>query len=108
MFTYLSAIGYVHRLGSLPDPTQCFTVKLALQGYSKLNPSVADLRLPITLPLLEQIVHALSSTVPGDYHRKLMKAMCTMAFFAALQVGEITETDVCISAPWQRTTFQPR
>ena len=90
VFTYLSAISYVHRLGSFPDPTQCSTVKLALQGYSKLNPSVADPRLPITLPLLERIVHDFSSTVSGDYHRKLMKAMCNMAFFAALQVGEIT------------------
>ena len=90
VFTYISSIGYVHRLGSFPDPTQSPTVKLALKGYSKLNPSVADSRLPITLPLLERIVIAFSSTVSGDYHRKLMKAMCAIAFFAALRVGEIT------------------
>ena len=90
MFTYISSISYVHRLGSLPDPTQCSTVKLALKGYSKLNPSVADSRLPITLPLLERIVTAFSSTVSGDYHRKLISAMCTMAFLVALRVGEIT------------------
>ena len=89
VFTYISAIGYVHRLGSFPAPTQSPTVKRALKGYCKLDPSVADLGLPITLPLLERIVNAFSSTVLGDYHRKLMRAMCALAFFAALQVGEI-------------------
>ena len=63
VFTYISAIGYVHRLGSFPHPTQSPTVKLALKGYCKLNPSVADSRFPITLPLLEQIINAFSSTV---------------------------------------------
>ena len=81
VFTYISSISYVHRLGSFPDPTQSSTVKLALKGHSKLNPSVADSRLPITLPLLERIVTAFSSTVSGDYHRKLMSAMYTMRFF---------------------------
>ena len=57
--------------------------------HCKLNPSVADLRLPITLPLLQRIVNAFSSTVLGDYHRKVMKAMCALAFFTALRVGEI-------------------
>ena len=63
---------------------------LDLIGYSKLNPSVADSRLPITLPLLDQIVNAISSATSNDYHRRLMKAMCAIAFFAALRVGEST------------------
>ena len=62
------------------------TIKLALKGYSKLNLSVADSRLPITLLLLEQIVNAFSSTISSDCHRRLMKAMCAIAFFAALPV----------------------
>ena len=62
------------------------TIKLALKGYSKLNLSVADSRLPITLLLLEQIVNAFSSTISSDCHRRLMKAMCAIAFFAALRV----------------------
>lgn len=89
VFTFISAISYVSWLSSFPDPTQCSTIKLALKGYSKLNPIVADSRLPITLPLLERIINAFSNTVSGDYHRKLMEAMCAMAFFAALRVEEI-------------------
>ena len=89
VFTYIS-ISYVHWLGSFSDPIQCSTVKLVLNGYAKLNPSAADPRLPIRLPLLERIINAFSVTISGDYHRKLMKAMCTMAFFVALRVGEIT------------------
>lgn len=88
-FTYVSAIGYAHRLAGLPDPTHCASVRFALKGYSKLNPS-CDNRLPITLPILQQLVSAFDYTISGMYHRKLMQAMCTTAFFGALRVGEIS------------------
>lgn len=88
-FTYISAIGYAHRLAGLVDPTQCSYVKLALKGFAKLNPSV-DKRLPITLPILEQIIQSFIHTISGNYRRKLMGAMCSTAFFAALRVGEMT------------------
>jgi len=88
-FTYISAIGYAHRLAGLVDPTQCSCVKLALKGFAKLNPSF-DKRLPITLPILERLIQSFNHTISDNYRRKLMGAMCSTAFFAALRVGEMT------------------
>lgn len=89
VLTYVSSIGFVHRIASLPDPTKTDMIKLILRGYSKHNKQL-DHRLPITLPILEQIVNAMEHTISSAYQKKLMKAMCTMAFFAALRVGEFT------------------
>ena len=87
--SYISALSYPHRLASLLDPTKSEMIQLALRGYSKLNPS-ADSRLPITLPILEDIILAREHTKSSLYSRKLIQAMYAIAFFAALRVGEIT------------------
>ena len=47
VLTYVSALGYAHRLASLPDPSRSELIQLALRGYSKMNP-ILDSRLPIT------------------------------------------------------------
>ena len=90
VLTYISAIGYVHRLAGCSDPSKSDRVQLILRGYSKIRPANADTRLPITLPLLERIMAALELTQPSRFQRTLAKAMCSLAFFAALRVGEIT------------------
>ena len=89
--TYVSALGYVHRLGSLPDPTKSEMIKCALKGYAKIYPTV-DSRLPITLPILEQVISACEQTLSLCFQRKLIRAMFALAFFAALRVGEMTIT----------------
>ena len=89
--TYVSALGYVHRLASLPDPTKSELIKCALKGYAKINPTL-DNRLPITLPILEQLIHACEQTLSSCFQRKLIRAMFALAFFAALRVGEMTTT----------------
>ena len=77
------------RLASLFDPTMSEMIQLALRGYSKLNPS-ADSRLPIALPILEDIILACEHTKSSLHSRKLIQAMYAIGFFAALRVGEIT------------------
>ena len=37
--SYISALSFPHRLASMPDPTKSEMIKLALRGYSKMNPS---------------------------------------------------------------------
>lgn len=83
------AASYPHWLAGWPDPTKNEMVKLALRGYSKLYPS-QDTRLPITLPILERIITACNQFSSVCYQRKLLQAMFSLAFFAALRVGEIT------------------
>ena len=85
VMSYISALSFPHRLASWPDPTKSELVKLALRGYGKLHPS-QDTRLPITLPILERIVTACNHLSSICYQRKLLKAMYSLAFFAALRV----------------------
>jgi hypothetical protein len=47
--TYVSAIGYSHKLSGLADPTRVFYIIQLLKGYAK-NGARLDSRLPITFP----------------------------------------------------------
>lgn len=87
--SYTSAIGYVHRVSNLTDPTSSVLVQKLLSACLKLKPTV-DPRLPITIIILQQLVLALSTTVSNFAHRKLLRAMFVIAFFGLMRVGEIT------------------
>lgn len=89
--TYVSAIGYSHKLAGLPDPTRVFYIIQILKGYGKRGLRI-DSRLPITLPILNRLITA-SHHIPGsEYQTCEFKAMCSLAFFAFLRIGEITMT----------------
>ena len=87
--TYISAISYVHKLAELADPTDSPLIVQVLKGYRKLAP-VNDVRLPITLPVLRQLISAFDHTISSRYQILLKSAMCAIAFFAFLRIGEIT------------------
>jgi hypothetical protein len=87
--TYVSALGYSHRLIGVPDPTKVFWLKEKLKGYGKLGTRL-DTRMPITLPILRSILRETPTICGSDYRRFLFTAMCTTAFFGFLRVGEIT------------------
>lgn len=89
VLTYISALGFPHRLALLPDPAKADMIQLVLRGYSKLNPS-HDNQLQISLSVLENIISACEHTQSSLYGRKLLQAMFPVAFFATLRVGEIT------------------
>ena len=52
--TYVSALGYVHKLANFPDPTKNFLVQKILAAHSKLY-SAPDVRLPITRGVLQRL-----------------------------------------------------
>lgn len=91
MNTYISAIGYSHKLAGVHDPTKIFYVIQMLRGYSKVGFRL-DTRLPITLPILHQLLRAAPVVAETSYEAILFKAMCALAFFAFLRVGEMTVT----------------
>ena len=62
--TYVSALGYCHRLAGYSDPTKVFWVLEMLKGYTKMGMRV-DTRLPITLPILLSIVDNMPSLCRG-------------------------------------------
>ena len=89
--TYVSAIGYCHRLAGFHDPTKVFFIMEMLKGYGELDFRV-DTRLPITIPILKRILKVSSSTASIRYWTCLFNAMCTTALFAFLRIGEVTTT----------------
>ena len=64
--TYISALGYSHRLAGVHDPTKVFWVIEMLKGYGKLG-SRLDTRMPITLPILRSILQQTPTICGSDY-----------------------------------------
>ena len=87
--TYVSSLGYSHKLYNLPNPARVFFVAQMLKGYSKVGFRL-DSRLPITLPILHKLIVAFDSVTRTPYEAALYKAMVSLAFHAFLRVGEMT------------------
>ena len=87
--TYMSAIAHFNKVKGLPDPTQGFIVKRAMQGFQKTK-FRSDLKLPITPSILRKLIESLPHCTNSFYQRCLFKAMYLTAFHAFLRVGEIT------------------
>ena len=87
--TYVSAIGYSHRLLGFSDPTKVFFINQMIKGYGKLDHRV-DVRLPITLPVLHRLVSVFHNLSLSSYEILMFQSMCLLAFHAYLRVGEIT------------------
>ena len=91
LVSYISAIGYVHRLARVPDPSSTFLIQKLLAGASKIAPS-SDSRLPITSTILSRLVNAMPSLVSNVYNQLLLQAMLVVAFHGLMRVGEITSS----------------
>ena len=89
--TYISALGYSHKLSGLPDPTRVFYIIQMLKGYGKTGTRL-DSRLPITLPILKSLLEVAPRSTGSHYQIRQFQAMCALAFFAFLRIGEITTT----------------
>ena len=89
--TYISALGYSHKLLGFPDPSKVFYVSQILKGYKKVGFRL-DSRLPITLPILNRLVSIAPSLQGSPYQMSQFRAMCSLAFYAFLRIGEMTAT----------------
>lgn len=85
--SYLSAISYVHKMKELPDPTKTFLIQKLLTVVSKQRSP--DTRLPITKPVLSQLVRSLQHTNSLAVQRTLFKAMFLTAFYGFFRIGEL-------------------
>ena len=74
---------------NFPDPSNCFFFMQMLKGYRKKGQRV-DTRLPITLPILHKLVDSAESFSCPNYTKVQFCAMCSLAFYAFLRVGEMT------------------
>lgn len=96
--TYISTLGYVHKLRGFPDPSKVFYVSQILKGYGKVGFRL-DSRLPITLPILDKLVSSATSLQGSTYQICQFQAMCALAFYAFLRIGEITSVPGGYSNP---------
>jgi hypothetical protein len=62
-----------------------------LRAIKKEQGVVASTRLPITYPILEQLISTLQSGVFGTYVDLMMQAACLLAFFGFLRCSEFTQ-----------------
>lgn len=86
--TYLSALGYVHKMLSLPDNTRSFLVDKLVTGSYRLSQTI-DTRLPITVPILNKMLIALPTLSISSYEQCLFKALFLFAFSTFARIGEL-------------------
>ena len=90
--TYLSGISFVHKLLQKPDNTSNFLISTLLKGSQRLAPSF-DIRLPITISMLDALVASLPHVTASSYCRLLFQAMFLFAFYAFARCSEIAYTN---------------
>ena len=86
--SYLSAIAYVHKIKGYLDPTKSSLIEKLLVALSRRGQ--ADVRMPISRPLLYELVSALQHTSPSAYRRSLFGAMFMTAFYGFFRIGELS------------------
>ena len=64
--TYISALSYVHKIGSFSDPTKAFVVQKIMTAQSRLCLK-PDIPLRITRSILHKLVLALNHTITPAY-----------------------------------------
>ena len=87
----MSCLGFCHKLKAFSDPSKVFYVAQILKGFYNVGFRL-DSRLPITLPILDKLISVLPSLVGSRYQICQFQAMCSLAFFAFLRIGEMTST----------------
>ena len=92
VMTYVSCLGYCHKLKGFSDPSKVFYVSQMLKGFNKIGFRL-DSRLPITLPILDKLISVAPSLVGSPYQICQFQAMCSLAFFAFLRIGEMTSSN---------------
>lgn len=107
MNTYVSSLAYMHKLANLSDPSKSFFIKQMLKGYKKQGARI-DTRLPIPLGIFGRLLDSAAKLSCTEFHKSLFRAMCALAFYALLRVGEITKQRSGSSPPIQfdQLTFE--
>ena len=59
-----------------------------VKRYGKVDPCF-DTRMPLSIPILTKIFQQCPSILDSHYVSTMFKAMCAMAFYAFLRIGEI-------------------
>ena len=82
---YLAAISYVHKLRGFPDPTKSFFI----QNSALSRQRSVDIRLPVTRPVLHELIRSLRFTNSSAFQHSLYATMFLVAFYGLFRIGEL-------------------
>ncbi|VDH93448.1 Hypothetical predicted protein [Mytilus galloprovincialis] len=91
--SYISGVSYHHKIQGIQDTTKFFIIGKALEGIKRIQGGKRnDIRAPITVQLLSDMISCLDKVCKNKYEAALFSAVFSVAFFGLLRVGEITTT----------------
>ena len=94
--SYLAAISYVHKLRGFPDPTKSFLIQKLLSALSRKRS--VDVRLPVTRPVLHELIRSLRFTNSSAFQRSLYATMFLVAFYGLFRIGELATKSTRVAA----------
>ena len=89
----LTAIGWVHKINNILDPTKDFLVQRLLMGIKKEQNKPEKLVAPLNFPLLTEVIAVLPGTVQDVYKSVMLKAAFMLAYHGALRIGELAKSN---------------
>ena len=94
--SYLAAILYVHKLRGFPDPTKSFLIQKLLLALS--HKRSVNVRLPVTRPVLHELIRSLRFTNSSAFQRSLYATMFLVAFYGLFRIGKLAMKSMRIAA----------
>lgn len=88
ILTYITAVSYICKLWSLPDPANSFVVRKLLNAV-KRTAHAPDSRLPMTPTILLRLRSTLFWSFKDEFTRILVWCMYMTAFHGFLRIGEM-------------------
>ena len=85
--SYVSGVGYFHKIHSWPDPTRDYVVSKLLAGCRR-DKVGSDRRWPLTIPLLTRLMQILPGVCLDQFEALLFRAVMSCAFFGFMRIGE--------------------
>lgn len=92
--TYIAGLSFYHKLRNWSDISEIFVIKKLLEGCRRSRSSI-DLRRPISINMLAELVNILSRVCYSSYETKLFSAIFLLAYFGLFRVSELVETRGC-------------
>ncbi len=89
--TYISAVGYFHKLKGMHNPAAQFLPRKLLESVDKIKPPKPSLLL-ISLQSLNKIVNCLNTICITPYDTKLYKALFLSLYYMCARVGELASS----------------
>ena len=93
ILSYLLAIGFVHKMRGFHNPAKAFIIQKLLTSLSRRK--LCDERLPISKPILHDLINSLQHTNSSAAQHILFSAMFLTAFYGFFRIGELAAKSLC-------------